>query len=111
MFKDPRFLEQAVEQVKAAVQVELEETDSEIRLRLPLPPIERNSLSLTMDGSQIQVNAIASGVGRMQQVLPLVMPVTSEGAKAYFQEGQLEIRLQKKENREPLISIPIFDDE
>lgn len=111
MASDPRVLEQALEQMKGAIQVAVQESESEIKIRLPLPPIERRSLFVGYENGNLQIDAVSPGVGRVHQVLPIMIPVVAATAQAQFEPGQLEIRFKKKEFKEPVISIPIKDKE
>jgi len=107
MLTDPNFGNHS--RVQSAIQVEVQEAKNEVCVKLPLPPIDRKSLSVMLDGGSIHVQAHSPGVGRLRQVLPMMIPVDPDGAKAVFRSGRLDIYLKKKKSPEPMMAIPVQD--
>lgn len=101
--------EEAVERVFAPA-VEVYETDSEVVVKAELPGVKKEDVEVTLKDNHLiikgekkeereekteTVHRVERVYGRFERVIALPAEVKTEGVKAEFKDGVLEIRLPK----------------
>ncbi len=86
------------------VHLDVHETDEQIRVVADIPGVEKDDIELTCDGETLRLQA-AGGDREYNERIPLPGPVDEHSASATYNNGVLEVTLERREDDSTTIDL------